>query len=991
MATNGSINGIYPIDYFSLPGVSLQAEEQIGFWASPPRVTVGDDPTSNGEIIELDLGRIRQVNYLNMDILMGPVTVDIEYDVLETGDTFAWKSVTPSGTFDRRISYEANRKNPWINASYNFTDERGQSINARHLRIRLTRRGESWPTSKTPSFPWSIAVKSLRAARITGGWNDTRGLIYDASDSLRLQPLDGVSADQTRRARQYFTIPPSAVRGGVVPSLMGVSFLAGVNPDAVESPMFRWTIYSHTRQVIVAQGETAPTGWELRSDKAWVNCYIQSGFEDPDVNDTYYIEAYSTTPNATTGIYTTSLSSIPSAPLDASFAFIHGASTASYSGDVDLRTILRPGNRILTDAGGDYRVQSVTYSANTLSGTVSLTSEYREASSTAVGVRVVFPVEIPKRTRTLSPFLFDDTNIVTYTGSSGLIGISVGDQVRPAGSDIDFATVIKVDGNDLTISSALPDGISTTELEIAIPDVQVTPDESMAVRVWGSVGDTGEDVLGNPYRHSVVRSKAQFAIDRTELGWISEPQPDPRAVECLYLDVRNDDGSASPVDAVRAIPVAPGLRMNVYATQEGGSGTPPADREVWDHMRWSPLGSFLLAGMSTFTLPRQTKARFIKLEFTNLTPLPFSIPSAPELPARTFYRHPTWVERLFYDPTFDGYQRVVEDWFTRVTTTGGAMKLQKALAGAVDDPVEQFSIKQRYFLAYGPKSGLNAAEASYFDGSDFIDPVTKSKIRLLTNRSWRDPVGVSVDTGTLLGQVVSASFAASTRGNPVEAQTINSNTFQSDFVSTPGGSRIELSYSMLAQSQSFFDLPSLHLYRKDVAKFNGKAYFAGVREVEVLQIDYTVPFDDLVVDESFSDDRGLEHSDFEVDESTDIPQPTVEDGQSVPNVYVSYEVNGQSVQMEPLVLRDYSPVTLSLKGGPAEGLQVVTSPTSTYQLRRGEDYSVSFPLDDAGIITTTISRARGGGRLVLKRDLIDVIYEDGDVVQIAPSITGTEG
>src|SRR5690606_37813609 len=154
--------------------------------------------------------------------------------------------------------------------------------------------------------------------------------------------------------------------------------------------------------------------------------------------------------------------------------------------------------------------------------------------------------------------------------------------------------------------------------------------------------------------------------------------------------------------------------------------------------------------------------------------------------------------------------------------------------------------------------------------------------------------------------------------------------------------------------------------RKETGRFNGKGYFAGVREVEVLRVDHTVPFDDEIIEDSLSDLSMVETTEFQRDSATGIPQPQVVDGEMLPNVYASYRVGNTQVTDEPLVLRDNDVAYLSVVGGPAEELRLRASTSSGSTLYAREvDYEVAFASDSVGLITTGISRARNNGRLIV--------------------------
>src|SRR5574337_957507 len=98
------------------------------------------------------------------------------------------------------------------------------------------------------------------------------------------------------------------------------------------------------------------------------------------------------------------------------------------------------------------------------------------------------------------------------------------------------------------------------------------------------------------------------------------------------------------IDGMRIAPRTPGVYMNVYYSQENLQGARPTTRDSWDYMLWTPVSqqSFVLRKNQLIQFPTPIRAAFMKLEFTNLNPLPWRVPIYPPLPPKLFYRFPTW-------------------------------------------------------------------------------------------------------------------------------------------------------------------------------------------------------------------------------------------------------------------------------------------------------------------------------------------------------------
>lgn len=167
-----SINGIYDISYFDAENNEYQIETPKIWWSSKHRFAV-EDGRSTSEFLELDLGKRRSINYLSFDIIRKPIDVEIQYDAIDMesldqySSTPRWRSVKPinNEAFDSSLSYISDFVNPWQHCEFYFYDENNEPLVASKLRIKFTRRSDSWPTENFASFAWSIDAKNLRVGR----------------------------------------------------------------------------------------------------------------------------------------------------------------------------------------------------------------------------------------------------------------------------------------------------------------------------------------------------------------------------------------------------------------------------------------------------------------------------------------------------------------------------------------------------------------------------------------------------------------------------------------------------------------------------------------------------------------------------------------------------------------------------------------------------------------------------------------------------------
>lgn len=154
------------------------------------------------------------------------------------------------------------------------------------------------------------------------------------------------------------------------------------------------------------------------------------------------------------------------------------------------------------------------------------------------------------------------------------------------------------------------------------------------------IADTGFDIFGNPYRTSLISNEASAAADGNSLTyWQSQPNPSRNAVECLYFDIRPSDTEDSPVviDEVYLEPLTPGVSMHVYTSND-------STQVDWDYKLWTPVPRHYLVQQGSHALPGPTACRFVKLEFTRLTPAPYNVLDAPTAPPILYKTHPSWVQ-----------------------------------------------------------------------------------------------------------------------------------------------------------------------------------------------------------------------------------------------------------------------------------------------------------------------------------------------------------
>ena len=158
VGSQGVINDVYPVDYFSLPGIPQPVGGTL--WASMERVDGID-------YLEIDLGTVQPVNYLYFEATNKPYQIDISYDLLDQYPARAFYPVTfpINGLSCTSLSY--NPVQLWSACTNLFTNRLNRMVYTRFLRIGFTRTPTGTPYGPVGRavIPYSIEVRNLRIGR----------------------------------------------------------------------------------------------------------------------------------------------------------------------------------------------------------------------------------------------------------------------------------------------------------------------------------------------------------------------------------------------------------------------------------------------------------------------------------------------------------------------------------------------------------------------------------------------------------------------------------------------------------------------------------------------------------------------------------------------------------------------------------------------------------------------------------------------------------
>lgn len=378
------VNGIYPLDYFTLSGVKQVAQPNAFWWSSAERYASIDEfgnyqsaangGTATSETLEIDLGRIREVNYINFDILRAPIDIVIEFDALSTPDrTPVWKPTQQKGDlpYEDATNFSPDNRNAWHNVEFNLTDQNGNMVHTRYLRLTFERRDEAWPTSSALPFPWAIFVQNLRVGRYVSELLDTIGplLSQDTPSTLNEVTLPAFGQNSTHEARQQFVVPTAQVRIGKTPNLLGFGILVqpaivpqtpdlsgvlttpqsgAVGQAALDDDiLLGWSLYDVTdptqQPTLLRAGTMGPV--EV-TEEGWIDVYLDDHQIIPgDTSKVYEFRVSSLNQLSCNTVLTTTPNLLSTTPLPGTLNFTNGLNTVVTT--QDLTSLLQSGDYII--------------------------------------------------------------------------------------------------------------------------------------------------------------------------------------------------------------------------------------------------------------------------------------------------------------------------------------------------------------------------------------------------------------------------------------------------------------------------------------------------------------------------------------------------------------------------------------------------------------------------------------------------------------------
>lgn len=152
----------------------------------------------------------------------------------------------------------------------------------------------------------------------------------------------------------------------------------------------------------------------------------------------------------------------------------------------------------------------------------------------------------------------------------------------------------------------------------------------------------GVDIVGNAYETSLLEHDSSKAWDKQEnTYWQSQINPSRFAVESLYFDVSTNN-NPNFIDEIYLDPLTPQCLMHIYYSNDDDYAND------WDNKLWTPIPRHFLISRGNVKLYQSIFAKYIKLEFTKLTPTPYNTLGL-SIELNTTYRmYPSWVESYVF-------------------------------------------------------------------------------------------------------------------------------------------------------------------------------------------------------------------------------------------------------------------------------------------------------------------------------------------------------
>lgn len=388
------------------------------------------------------------------------------------------------------------------------------------------------------------------------------------------------------------------------------------------------------------------------------------------------------------------------------------------------------------------------------------------------------------------------------------------------------------------------------------------------------VADSGVDILGNIFRTGIITYDADNTADSTNNYWQSQADPSRFAVEALYFDMRQgtvqgtmsyldtqftdelDTRSMSDVevylsngqliDEVYIDPITFGPDMRFYYSDD--------DTPDWDEKLWVPIRRQYILKRGFHALPQPTFVRYFKIEFSNLTSIPYEPVQYPEMPPVEFRRYPLWVNNFFANLKTDTTQDTIvqTDMVTIDPLKFGFVKID-------DTMVSNYEAVRTLQLTSTDPEVATFIQNLITDTTVTTQSDTESEINFRSPIMWQSDLIANLDSTRALTRV-----AQQPRDDLFDTGWNAELTLPITPIPVQASSN-DLSQPLKEKTMPtmFFPRKCRHEYQIVRAPIDRKiAYVVGVKQVSFYRRDYTAPVDEPIYNETLDDTAHILQNDF---------------------------------------------------------------------------------------------------------------------------------
>jgi hypothetical protein len=361
----------------------------------------------------------------------------------------------------------------------------------------------------------------------------------------------------------------------------------------------------------------------------------------------------------------------------------------------------------------------------------------------------------------------------------------------------------------------------------------------------------------------------------TKNFWQSQANPVANAVEALYLDLRLDIApgtmqyldtsdfvggysgrtmtdmenyaeSGQIVDEVWIDPITFGPNMHIYYSVD--------DYADYDYKLWIPVPRHYVLKKGYHALPSPVFAKYIKFEFSNLSPSPYNSLDYPVQPEVTYRKFPSWVQSHFNGIYEDQkitqgdfnvpYDRVVID----PLSFGFEIQQDRLHSDLASIRAEDFATNEdevKDFIQSITKTAANA---------ELVQQTQESQINYYPSFMWRNDMLDDLDRTRALSRYVqnTETEIQAEQNPPVE----DSPDIQSLEDLTEERLRKELPIM-------FFPRKCRHEYQiLKTTRPTKVAYMVSIRDIRLYRRDYTAQYDEVAYFGSLDDDYHTDVNEF---------------------------------------------------------------------------------------------------------------------------------